>query len=1521
MPTPPVRYNKSVAQSPRTDDALAFLMKIIAFLSLSILALPLFAEDWPTYRYDGKRTAISAEAMPSAVFPQWTFVPRHAPKTAWPLPGEETPRMHSDRALHVIVAGQTAYFGHSVDDNVYAIDTRSGKTRWTFRAEGPVRFSPVFDSEKIYFGSDDGYAYCLDAANGNLIWRYRPSPANERVIGNGRMISLWPIRTGLLVEKGVIYLAAGVFPYEGLYIAAVDAKTGKEIWMNDTAGDQAWGLQYGGLAPQGYLVATSSTLYVPAGRSMPAAFGKATGKFKRFLSTGGKIGGSWALVDGEQLVAGVNNQGIPAKIVYDENGGRRGDMFADYQGLDMVVTKDVSYTATESGVYAIDREKYRQAAVEVAKIKKARATEAKGLEGLRKREAMFKMANKVDELAKVQAGIKKHTTTLAAMAVRERKLNDARVKWFLPRLNVTKLALGGKTLFAGGRGFVLAIERETGRLGTMQAVTGEILGLAIGDGRLFASSSAGPIYCLGAKEVAAKMVRQENKQLAMAADPRLQEQARELVNRAGVRRGWALVADAGSCQLTWHLATQSDLNIVALVHDAKQREVARHMFDEAGLLGSRVSVEPWALAELPDYFANLIVSEGLAAKLPAKELARILRPAGGKLILSVPDDGKFVEELKMHAQAETSAVVKDGQLEFTRGKLDGAGEWTGLYGNMANTSSSRDELVKGPLGVLWFGEPGSENMVERHARAASPLAINGRLIMQGAEMVMAHDAYNGTFLWKREIKGAVRVRVDVDGSNLAATDEEVFVATGDHVHHLDAQTGNTIRKYNLPRKESDPALRWGYIAVQGGILFGSGAVPLKQEYGYLWNVLVKDGEWQDEKDVPANARGTLASVIKKYPKPDDHAYDYFKRQGLHWQRMAAFPKWVPKFPSKKDHSITPVDPTIMLSTKLFAFDTKTGKLLWERKGKDIPNISLVLGDGRVLYLENDLTQAEMAEAAETTKANIEAGVYTAEREQKLPEVQRDYRRVVCLEARSGQPLWSRPYDLTGSGGTKLGLAYQKGRVLALGHYSNHDEGPFNKGDLNWRRITVMDAGGGSLLWSKPLNYRRRPTIVGDTIYIEPRRCSLETGEIEQRVHPITGTKVDWEFLRPGHSCGIVTGTPNSIFYRSYSAAIVNTEKDTGLQLFGGMRPGCWNSMIPANGLLSMQEASSGCTCSYSLRTTVVLKHKPQKGDAEWAVFISQAASKPVSHLAVNFGAPGDMRGKDGTVWFGYPRPKTTVGQGAFRNYGIKFDLAEAGMPEVIQRDWRGREFGGTDKPWLFTSGMKGATKFSVPLLEKGNKGKYTVRLGFTPLIGDKPGSRVFGIKLQGKTVLSNLDVAKASGGYGKVVVREFKEVEVVGNLLVELVVPDLKGAGTIDVDSKLHHLGDNVVAGWTESSPEPKGFELKIPFELKASEGVYSLAIEQHHVNNDWAIMLNGREIGRLKKGNDKQIAIIPAPEGLLKQGANQIVIQAVGKSNDDIQVGRIKLISGHPASTVIQSLEVIREDGPRKVATKPQSR
>jgi hypothetical protein len=34
------------------------------------------------------------------------------------------------------------------------------------------------------------------------------------------------------------------------------------------------------------------------------------------------------------------------------------------------------------------------------------------------------------------------------------------------------------------------------------------------------------------------------------------------------------------------------------------------------------------------------------------------------------------------------------------------------------------------------------------------------------------------------------------------------------------------------------------------------------------------------------------------------------------------------------------------------------------------------------------------------------------------------------------------------------------------------------------------------------------------------------------------------------------------------------------------RPGCWINMIPAGGLVLIPEASSGCTCGFSLQTSV-----------------------------------------------------------------------------------------------------------------------------------------------------------------------------------------------------------------------------------------------------------------------------------------------------------------------------------------------
>jgi outer membrane protein assembly factor BamB len=185
-------------------------------------------EGWPTYKHDAARTGATSQKLRFPLSLRWRFTPPHAPVPAWPAPGEERARSHLDNTHHVCAGSGMVYFGSPVDNKVYALDARTGEIAWTFFTEGPVRFAPTFWNRRIYFGSDDGFVYCLRSTNGDLLWKYRPGPSGERLLGNGRMISRWPVRTGVLVDDGVAYVGAGVFPYEGIYVCALNAADGSE---------------------------------------------------------------------------------------------------------------------------------------------------------------------------------------------------------------------------------------------------------------------------------------------------------------------------------------------------------------------------------------------------------------------------------------------------------------------------------------------------------------------------------------------------------------------------------------------------------------------------------------------------------------------------------------------------------------------------------------------------------------------------------------------------------------------------------------------------------------------------------------------------------------------------------------------------------------------------------------------------------------------------------------------------------------------------------------------------------------------------------------------------------------------------------------------------------------------------------------------------------------------------------------------------------------------------------------------
>jgi hypothetical protein len=210
-----------------------------------ILASCVVGADWPTYRHDVARSGVTDEAVAPPLAPVWVFHARHAPQPAWgdPKVGPvedilELRRRHFDDVFHVAVEGDAAFFASSANHKVYCLDANTGAVRWTKITGGPVRLAPTLAGGRVFVASDDGWVYCLDAQKGQEIWKFRAAPEDRRVLGHGKMISLWPSRTGVLVDDGLAYFGAGIFPAERAFLYAVKADDGTIVWKNDTTGER-----------------------------------------------------------------------------------------------------------------------------------------------------------------------------------------------------------------------------------------------------------------------------------------------------------------------------------------------------------------------------------------------------------------------------------------------------------------------------------------------------------------------------------------------------------------------------------------------------------------------------------------------------------------------------------------------------------------------------------------------------------------------------------------------------------------------------------------------------------------------------------------------------------------------------------------------------------------------------------------------------------------------------------------------------------------------------------------------------------------------------------------------------------------------------------------------------------------------------------------------------------------------------------------------------------------------------------
>ncbi len=133
------------------------------------------------------------------------------------------------------------------------------------------------ENGRLYVGSADGRVYALEAATGRLLWSYRVAPQARWIPVYGRLISTWPVAGGVVVQDGVVYAAAGIAHYDGTYVVALDAVSGKAIWNNDTSGVLSTDVNCG-ISLQGELQVRGDELqFLGGGAYQMARFDRKTG--------------------------------------------------------------------------------------------------------------------------------------------------------------------------------------------------------------------------------------------------------------------------------------------------------------------------------------------------------------------------------------------------------------------------------------------------------------------------------------------------------------------------------------------------------------------------------------------------------------------------------------------------------------------------------------------------------------------------------------------------------------------------------------------------------------------------------------------------------------------------------------------------------------------------------------------------------------------------------------------------------------------------------------------------------------------------------------------------------------------------------------------------------------------------------------------------------------------------------------------------------------------------------------------
>jgi outer membrane protein assembly factor BamB len=734
------------------------------------------------WRYDHNRSASTPEQLADKLYLQWRV--KYSPRIpVWDDPLNQN-LMQFDRIFEPIVADNKIFLGFNDQDKVVALDINTGKELWHYYSDGPVRLPLAANKGKIYFTSDDGNCYCLDGDSGTLIWKLSLAPASNKLLGNKRLISMWPARGGIVIKDDILYTAASIFPLMGTFIYAVNTESGELVWKNEGTGSN-YILQphrspaFADVAPQGIFTISGDKLLVAGGRSVPAAFDLKTGEELYYqLSASGKTGGAFTCANDNVF---FNHHRERMTYLYDSKTGDK--LKSDAGEYPVIDGTNIYFSGKEITASLLDKNN--------------------------KLETVWKTSfSATNDL--IKAGNCLYAADSTGITVINISDNKPIKIWSIAtEQKIERLvAANGKLIAVSDEGEILVYgdspvsevnlpDRSESELSVKNSFADEIIketGITSGYSVLFGTKDIELIKGL-ISGTSLTLIAYDN-------DPLRISYLREYFDKLGIKADRLSFLCSGEefPLLPKYFSSLTIINDLTYLQSLDE-EIIKKVYDCTRPYDGRI----WM-------------------KTGRREHNQLMAA---------------LEKLNLYG-AEKSRGNGFSMISRT-GSLEGADDWTHNYGDISNTIKSDDERVKAPLGILWFGGNSNLDVLPRHGHGPGEQVIDGRLIIQGMNSISARDVYTGRVLWEKEFEKLMddswlvyydesydeenpldpkynqehMAGSNARGTNFIATKEYVYVIEDNICHLLDIRSGELIKTFTTGDAATQ---KLGYIGVYNNYL-------------------------------------------------------------------------------------------------------------------------------------------------------------------------------------------------------------------------------------------------------------------------------------------------------------------------------------------------------------------------------------------------------------------------------------------------------------------------------------------------------------------------------------------------------------------------------------------------------------------------------------------------------------------------------------------------------------------------------